>query len=67
MTDGQTGILVKRADLESMYRGFRTLIFNDALRVQISGNAYKFVRANFGQKNTVDKLVDVYKTVYQGA
>jgi len=67
VTDRQTGILVKRADVESMYQGFRTLIFDDALRVQISGNAYKFVRANFGQKNTVDKLVDVYKTVYQGA
>jgi glycosyltransferase involved in cell wall biosynthesis len=61
----ETGILVPPKVIPAMYEGFMKLISDDHLRVQLSQNAYKYVRYQFGKRNTVDKLVDVYRRVIQ--
>jgi glycosyltransferase involved in cell wall biosynthesis len=59
--DRQTGILVNRSDIDSMYHGFVNLILDDNLRQMLSKNSYSYVREKFGNKETVEKLASVYR------
>jgi glycosyltransferase involved in cell wall biosynthesis len=59
--DRETGILVNKGDIDSMYEGFITLIMDDDLRLKISMKAYQFVRERFGLVETIEKLANVYK------
>jgi L-malate glycosyltransferase len=61
--DKQTGILVNRGDINSMYEGFKSLILDDDLRQKISKNAHSYVRGKFGHVETVEKLANVYRSM----
>ena len=59
--DRQTGILVKPADVDDLYRGIRLVLEDASLRRKLVLNAKKQIDEKFGFENMVSQVEAVYK------
>jgi glycosyltransferase involved in cell wall biosynthesis len=60
ITDGQSGYLVERGDLESMSRRVLELVSDPAMRAQMGQAARQTVEAKFDLKTNVAQLIESY-------
>jgi len=59
--DRDTGLLMKPASSDDIYRKLLTLVDDSALRLFLGDNARRFVRANY----SLEKMVASYRKVYE--
>lgn len=63
LIDGQTGILVQRANIDDLAIALMSLIQNDGRRRELGRNAHAFVRGKFRKNMHLERLLSVYQAV----
>jgi glycosyltransferase involved in cell wall biosynthesis len=63
VTNGRTGLLVERGNVEALAAALRQLIDRPSLRTTLGAAASSFIRENFSLPAATDRLATVYSTL----